>query len=452
MRKIPILFVIYFAWLLTPVACDGIPNNSTTSDENSGATPTNAAIYEGNSGDPNEDASGDEKTPDLTGETIVIYLIGNTAPPFTSITDPMRDGAQDYVTYLNEEGGVFGATVELRYADTGGSEEGVVTAYDRFSNGDENILIMLLYSSYEEMLYEQINEDHIPVLTFGLNPGLPGVDEGNYIFHLTPTYAEQFAFFLDFILDQWEEIKPGGAIDEIKVAYLGWGNEYGQSALTEETRTYAESRGIEIVWEEYLEMTSTTSTTAAIFNAEMAGATVIYANMHEFGPANLLNDLHNLAIRDFFIVGGNNWAMDATMFDFLSEPIFAEDFYIPTWYAWWTDKENPGIQFAEEILVTNERGEREKTTGRLLIQGGIDLARYAIEQAILEVGYESISGDEIYQIFQDISSYEIMGGLSTVDFTDGKRSPTLLQMRQVQGDTGKLMTVEEFSEIPDLNP
>ena len=114
-------------------------------------------------------------------------------------------------------------------------------------------------------------------------------------------------------------MKPGGAIDEIKVAYISWENEYGRSALSEEARAYAASKGIEIVLEEYLEMETNASTTSAIFNAEVAGATVIYTNTHEFGPANLLNDLHNLAIHDFFIIGGNNWAVDVGMFEYLHE-------------------------------------------------------------------------------------------------------------------------------------
>jgi branched-chain amino acid transport system substrate-binding protein len=452
MRKIPIIIVISFMCLFILTACDWRQNSPAITTEVGETTPAESFTDDTKSGGTGKDRAADENIPDLSGETIVIYLIGDTAPPFTSITASVRDGADDYIAYLNANGGIFGSTVELRFADTGGSAEGVLTAYERFSNNDDNLLIILMYGGFEELLYEHVNDAHIPVLTFGLNPTLPEIDENAYIFHLTPTYPEQFVFFLNFVLNQWEKIKPDGAIDEIKVAYISWDNTYGRSALTDGVRAYAASKGIEIVWEEYLEMATTTSTTAAIFNAEIAGATVIYTNTHGFGPANLLNDLRNLAIQDFFIVGGSNWAVDVGMFELLPEVSFAEGFYSPSWYAGWTDTENQGIRFAEEIVSTSGGGDSDKTVGRLLIQGGLDIACNAIEQAILDVGYENISGEDVYRVLGEMSGYEAMEELFTVDYSNGKRAPNLLQMRQVQGDTGKLVTVKEFTGIPDFNP
>lgn len=388
--------------------------------------------------------------PDLTGETIILHLIGDTTPPFTSITSPVRNAALDYIRYLNENGGIFGATVELRFADTGGSEEGVVTAYERFANDDDPIWVLINYGGFEGSLYELVKQDRIPLLTFGLNPDLQDIDKGGYVYRLTPTYDEQFVFFMDYVLENWEDIKPGGVVDEIKVAYIGWDNEYGRSGLTNETRTYVEDSGIEIVWEEYLDMSESSSTTDAIFNAEMMGATVIYSNTHDFGPANLLNDLSNLAVRDFFVVGGNNWSFDTGMLEYLYDPGFAKDFHIPSWYAWWTDTDNLGIQIAEEILEVNGRTDEDKMNGRLLIQGGLDIACYAIEQAILKEGNITINGVDVKKALDEISEYEVMKGLFIVDFSDGVRYPSFLEMRKVQGYKGVLLTVEDFSEIPDF--
>ncbi len=450
MRKIPFI-IICIVSLFAQVACNVSSNQGMISTE--GGTNSSTESLDNNiiGGDAGKDHNSDEGIPDLTGETIVIYMIGDTAPPFSAITASVRGGADDYIDYLNANGGVFGATVEMRVANTGGSAEGVQTAYERFSTNDDNILMMLLYGGAEGQLYEKVNDARIPVLTFGLDPVLPELNEGDYIFRLTPTYPEQFVFFLDFVLSNWENVRPSGAIDEIKVAYISWDNEYGRSALSDEVRAYAANKGIEIVWEEYLDMATTTSATAAIFNAEIAGATVIYTNTHAYGPANLLNDLHNLAIRDFFIVGGNNWAVDVGMFEYLSEAGFSEGFYNPGWYAWWTDTENQGIQRAEEILNVHGGDDGEKTVGRLLVQGGLDLFRSVIEKAILEVGFENLSGEVIYQVLSEIHNYEVMEGLFTIDYSRGNHSPAFLQMRRIQGDGGKLVIVEDFTRIPDFD-
>jgi hypothetical protein len=179
---------------------------------------------------------------------------------------------------------------------------------------------------------------------------------------------------------------------------------------------------------------------------------VIYTNTHDFGPAIMLNDIHNLALRDFFIVGGNTWAFDASMLEYLYDQGFVEGLYIPSWYAWWTDEENLGIQMAEDILETNGRTDADKLAGRLLIQGGLDLACYAVKQAIIGKGNIELNGEDLKMALDEISGHEVMEGLFTVDFSGGNRSLTSLQIRQVQGNTGVLVTVEEFSEIPDFRP
>jgi ABC-type branched-subunit amino acid transport system substrate-binding protein len=457
-NKILTVFLLLLIISFIVTACGETPSKNNTSslngeDASNGSTPNGESDIDPNGETGLQETNGESSDlPDLTGETITLFFIGDTSEPFTSITEPIRDGADDYLAYLNDTGGLFGATVELRFANSGGSEEGMVTAYERFNDSDDDILMLFLFGPNEETLYGRVNEDRTPTLAFGLSPSAQDADEDDYVFHLTPTYPGQFTFFLDFVLNKWEDVKPEGAIDEIKVAYLSWANEYGQSALTDETRAYAESLRIEIVWEETFEKETSASTTAAILNAEMAGATVIYTNTHAYGPAALLNDLNNLAIRNFFVVGGNNWALDAATFTYLADPAFAYEFYAPFWYAWWSDSENPAIQLAEDILEINKRSEEEKTAGRLLVQGGLDLARYAIEQAILEVGFENLTGEDVYNMLSQISGYEVMGGLFYVDYSNGNRFPTTLQIRQAQGDSTDLEIMGDFTEIPELNP
>ena len=82
--------------------------------------------------------------------------------------------------------------------------------------------------------------------------------------------------------------------------------------------------------------------------------------------------------------------------------------------------------------------------------GFLDLAVEAIEQTILEEGYENLTGENVFKFLSQLANYPVMGGLFSIDFSDGQRSPLMLQMRQVQGDTGNIVTVEEFKPIPEL--
>jgi branched-chain amino acid transport system substrate-binding protein len=394
-----------------------------------------------------------EGPPDLTGETITIYHFGDISGPYASVTGPLVNGATDMAAAINDAGGIFGATLELQFADTGGSVEEAVAAYDRFTGEDDNILLFLMYGSpEEEALYERVAEDQIPVIAAGLSSlAFYGIENG-YMFGGAPIYPDQFGFFLDYITANWADVKPEGAGDDVSLAYLSWPTAYGQGALTDESRAYAESLGVSISHEETFDLSPTADTTSAILNAQAAGANVIYTNTLAFGPAALLNDLNALGIRSEFLVGGNNWAMDVGLYAFLADPSYGAGFYAPFPFAWWTETDNPAIQTALELFVANERTAGEQNIGRLLIQGFMDVGKVAIENAILEVGFENLTGQDIYNALSQIEGYEALGGLTTVDFTNGRRAPSLLQMRLDQGGPTAFTVVQDWTVAPDLRP
>ncbi len=395
----------------------------------------------------------DEGPPDLTGETIKIYHFGDISGPYASITGPLVNGASDMVAHINDTGGIFGADLELEFADTGGSVDEAVAAYDRFTGADDNVLLFVMYGSPEEVaLYQRLAEDQIPVIGAGLSAeAFYGIPDG-YIFGGGPIYPDQFGFFLDYITENWADAKPASAGDEIKLAYLSWPGAYGQGALTDESRAYADSLGVEIVHEELFDLSPTADTTTAILNAQAAGANVIYTNTLAFGPAALLNDLNALGLRADFLVGGNNWAMDVGTYAFLADPSYGAGFYAPSPFAWWNDTDNPAIQFAEENFAANERTAGEHNIGRLLIQGFVDVAVHAIENAILEVGFENLTGQAVYDELTRISGYDALGGLITVDYTNGRRSPSMMQMRVDQGGPSNFNVIQDWTEAPDLRP
>lgn len=437
MRKfIPFLFTVFL--LLS--SCENGNINTQESTPIPDAEPTTEIILT---------STLDPNLPDLNGKTITIYLIGDHEEEFSSITQPFREGVEDYAAYINSHGGIFGAQLKLRFADTGGTPEGALTAYQRFERDAGEILLLILYGSAESGLYEQVNEDKIPTLSLGLESHLLDEDYDNqYVFRLTPTYEEQAAFLLKFITGEWDSLMPSGEMDEIRVAYLSWDDLYGKSALTEGLKTYISSLGAFFVGEEVIRMPPNSTATTAIFNAQMNGATLLYINGHASAPATLLNDLNSLAIRNFFVVGANMWALDNSLFDNLADPEFAGGLFIPLPYAWWSDEDNPAIQLAREIAGAEHVG----SAGYLLGLGAVDLIQYALEQALLDVGYNALDAGKIYEVLTGLDHYQVMEGLFFVDYTEGKRSPQFLQIRQVLegGEAVDVITVP--IEIPDLVP
>ena len=389
---------------------------------------------------------------DLKGETITIYHFGDLSGPYAAITAPLVRGAEDAVAAINARGGLYGATFAIKFADTAGSIDEAVAAYDRFTSEDENPLVMITYGSGEvEALAQRFAEDKIVNITAGLSARGFYVDSG-YTFGLGPIYPDQLGFVMKFLKENWDTYKPAGAGDEIKLAYLSWPTAFGQGALTDESRAYLEELGIEIVAEEVYDLSPTADTTTAILNAQAAGANVIWTNTLAFGTSVILNDLNALGLRDQFVVGADNWGMDLATYAFLADPAYGVGLIASFPYLWWTDTDNAGIQYAQQLFEANERQMAEHNVGYLLLVAGIDLSVDAIKLAIDTVGYENLTGEAVHDALMALSPHEALDGVLRADYSGDSRSPHTSQIRMIQGGPDAFVVIQDWAEMPDLRP
>lgn len=390
--------------------------------------------------------------PDLTGETITIYHFGDLSGPYAAITSPLVHGAEDAVAAVNEAGGIYGAMLEVKFADTAGSIDEAVAAYDRFTSEDDNPLVMITYGSGEvEALAQRFAEDKVVNITAGLSARGFYIDSG-YTFGLGPIYPDQFGLVMNFLSENWATYKPAEAADEIKLAYISWPTAFGQGALTPETRAFLDDLGIEVVAEETYDLSPTADTTTAILNAQAAGANVIWTNTLAFGVSVILNDLNSLDLRDQFVVAGDNWAMDLATYAFLAEPAYGVGLISAFPYLWWTDADNPGVQYAESLFAANERPSSEHNVGYLLLVAGVDMAVQAIQHAIDTVGYENLNGEAVHNALMDLSPFEPLSGVLRVDYSGTSRSPHTAQIRMIQGGPDAFNVLQDWAGTPDLRP
>jgi branched-chain amino acid transport system substrate-binding protein len=403
--------------------------------------------------EPVAEPEAEKRTDNLEGETITFYHFGDLSGPYAAITGPLVFGMEDAVKAINDSGGIRGATINVQFADTGGSIEQAVAAYDRFTGANDDAMIMITYGSGEaEALASRFAEDQIVNLSAGLSALAFYGPESGYTFGLGPIYTDQFGFFLDYVTENWDSIKPEGAGDEIKLAHLSWPGAFGQGALTAESRAYAESLGVEIVTEETYDLSPTADTTTAILNAQAAGANVIWTNTLAFGPSALMNGLGALGLQGEFVLGGCNWAMDLATYAFVSDPSLAVGLISPFPYLWWNNADHPGIQYAGELFAANGRPAGAQNVGYLLLIAGVDLAVKAIERAIDEVGFDALDGEAIYNALTTMGPMEALDGVVRVDYSDGIRAPRESQLRQIQGGPDAFNVLWDWTTMPDLRP
>ncbi|NUQ39332.1 MAG: ABC transporter substrate-binding protein, partial [Caldilineales bacterium] len=390
--------------------------------------------------------------PDLSGETITLYHFGDLSGPYASITGPLVAGAEDAIAAINAAGGIYGANLEMQFADTAGSIDEAVAAYDRFTGQDDNVLLMITYGSGEaEALAQRMVEDKIPNVAAGLSSKAFYVDSG-YTFGLGPIYPDQLGAVMQYLTDNWDAHKPAGAGDEIKLAYLSWPTAFGQGGLTVESRAFLADLGIEIVAEETYDVSPTADTTTAILTAQAAGANVIWTNTLAFGPAALINDLNSLGVRDQFVVTADNWAMDLSLYAFLANPAYGVGLITAFPYLWYTDADNAGVQYVESIFAANGRTPGQHNVGYMLLVAGVDLAVDAIKLAIDTVGYENLTGEAVHDALVALGPHQPLDGVFRVDYSNGSRSPHETQIRQIQGGPDKFVVLQDWSPTPDLRP
>jgi branched-chain amino acid transport system substrate-binding protein len=390
--------------------------------------------------------------PDLTGETITIYHFGDLSGPYAAITSPLVHGAEDAVAAINEAGGIYGATLDIEFADTAGSIDEAVAAYDRFTGEDEKPLVMITYGSGEvEALAQRFAEDKVVNISAGLSAKGFYVDSG-YTFGLGPIYPDQFGLVMTFLSENWDTYKPEGAGDEIKLAYISWPTAFGQGALTPETRTFLDGLGIEVVIEETYDLSPTADTTTAILNAQAAGANVIWTNTLAFGVSVVMNDLNSLGLRDQFVVAADNWGMDLATYAFLADPAYGVGLITAFPYLWWTDSDNPGVQYAQQLFEANERPAGEHNVGYLLLIAGVDMTVKAIKYVIDNDGYENLTGEAVHDALIEMSPFEALDGVVRMDYSGDNRSPHVAQIRMIQGGPDAFVVLQDWTETPDLRP
>lgn len=394
-----------------------------------------------------EDKQNDSEHVHLDGQTIIVYLLGDLSSPQAWLTTPAIRGAQDAASRLNKEGGILGAEIDLQLIDTGGLQEQTLAAFAEIA--DEAALVLLVSTSDAETLAPLASEAQLPVLL--LSGSVPFFDQEDgevaYVFSLAAPSNIQFEFFLDFLVKEWKKIRPQGAAEEIKLAYISWGDEFGQAALTEASLAYADRLGVEIVHQDTFNASYAEDTVNQLLAARKNGANVIYTNTYLHGPAILMNDLRLIGLAEEFIVAGPSMAMDSGTYGYLEYPENLNAFYAPFTMNWWSDQENPAIRSALQDWEVNQRSLAERCQGYLLGQAGMDIARHVLEQTVDKVGLDDLSAKAVFTSLSHLKDYRVMDGLMLVDFSEGQRHLHNLQIRQVQGFMEFVM-LQDFSPVP----
>lgn len=390
------------------------------------------------------------------GETIIIYQqAGLTGPLSQILGDGFINGSRDAVAAINESGGVCGVQLEIRLEDTQYAPEQEVAVYERFRAEDPKPLFILTYGSGASIaLKDRVIEDEIVNIAAGLDAVSFYVPRNGWTVGAAPIYSDQFAGFLEWAQENWDDIKPEGAGDDIVVGVVGWANAFGAGATTPEALAYAEELGITVLPLEQQEIAPTADVTGQVQNLLVNGANVIWIQSLSFGPAQVIGTIRALGAWDQVVVGSVNWGMNTDVINILGDnAALAEGYYGVFPSLWWNDEDAPGVQLALEAFEAGGYPETSKAVSYLLSYGQIFALADIIQHALNEVGFENLDGAAFFDAMKEMGTISA-AGLYEFDVRGENRAPNRAQIRQAQLVDGQIefVVVEDFFELPDTRP
>jgi branched-chain amino acid transport system substrate-binding protein len=393
---------------------------------------------------------------DLTGRSYTFYSqAGLTGALSTILGTSFVNALNDAVNDINASGGICGAQVALDLVDTQYEAEQEIATYQIRRALDPKPLSIATYGSAASIaLHEMVIEDKITNFAAGLEASSFYVPRNGYTVGVAPIYSDQFAGFLQWLSENWDEVKPDGAGDEIVVGVIGWEGPFGAGATTPEALAYAESIGVTVLPLETFPISAEADVVAPLQSLAVQGANVIYVQSLGFGVAQVIGTLHALDMWDTVLAGGCNWAINQDILNVLGESAPAMvGFYGVFPWLWWNDTDNPGIQQITAAFEAGGYPDSDKGVSYLTSYAGVYAWADIIKHAVSMYGADNLNNETFMMAFQDMGTVSALG-VFTYDVRGENRSPREAQIRQTQMVDGKIdfVVVQDFFELPDTRP
>ena len=391
------------------------------------------------------------------GETLTIYQqAGLTGPLATLMGTGFIGGTQDAIEQINAEGGVCGVMLELRLEDTQYVLEQEVQVYEQYRTETPKPLFITTSNSAAAIaLKDRVVEDEIVNIATGVHTQALYDPPNGYTVGMVPIYSDQFAGFLQFVHDNWADIKPEGAGDDITVGVIGWANAFGAGATTPEALAFAESLGITVLPLEQQPIDPSADVTGQLQNLLVNGANVIYMQAISFSITQVIGTLHALGFYDQVVVGSVNWGMNRDVLNILgANAPLAAGYYGVFPYLWWTDSDAPGVQRALASFDAKGYPDTDKAFTYLLTFSVMFGIADILTVAMNNVGFDGLNGTEFLKAMQQMGTISAAGVLEMK--ADGSnRAPNKAQIRQAQmmeDGSVDFVVVQDFVTLPDTRP
>lgn len=369
---------------------------------------------------------------------ITIYASNDISGPYAATNSVSAVAWPDYADYLNQHGGIKGATVKVEVFDSAGKTDKAVADYERFREKIKTPLVLLCGPSDIGMsLQPRLAKDKVVAIT-------TSVDQSNlypypgWVFASTPTYPDAFGAVIDWLVKT--QPKP------IKLAVVTWAGTFGEGYKTDEALAYAKEKGVEIVdTERYLP--TDLDITTQVSKAYAKGANWIYNNTLITGPAALYNAINKLGLLGKVGTVGGQFTLDVSVIRITGLAPAEGQYGLMAIDA--PGSQGPGMMQIRSMYDANKRGEQKVSYfAYMFFCQVMELEQQILERAIEDVGFDGLNGEAIRKQFWLTKDNPIYGAGYPYYFSETRYSPKHIRMGRFAN--GMPEVVSEYWEVPDL--
>jgi branched-chain amino acid transport system substrate-binding protein len=144
---------------------------------------------------------------------------------YTFLTNEYSEGQRDYLTLINEQGGIDGHPIDITVLDTGNQPQRGIEAYNRLSR-DGAVLVDFLSTPVSRAMVNRVLDDKIVMIT--VLHGRGDASDGEtfpFVFPMMATYWSQAALLMDYM-----DTEEGGLKGK-KVAHVYIDSPFGREPI-----------------------------------------------------------------------------------------------------------------------------------------------------------------------------------------------------------------------------
>jgi branched-chain amino acid transport system substrate-binding protein len=338
--------------------------------------------------------------------------------------------AEDYFTWLNQQGGIDGHPVQVEVIDTKYQLPLIRTAYARVKEMKHTAVSFDAISGGIEALRGQFAIDKIPVMM--ITGHGPALYPPSWVVAQMAPYDDTLCTMADWVASTWKEKRPA------RIAlFLG---DYASGRSPELAKWYVEKKGIQISAVEYCPLLPTDTSDLLIRIRE---------SKPDYIFDTLMPDQIKVALRDRLKLGIKipqiNFVFNSDLI-MKTVPLeaYADYMGFQSQSSWW-EKHVPGIQLAYQLY--KKRGDIPTYTYGGAIGASLVMTE-AVKNALKKVGYEKMDGSAIRDGYLGIKNYTGMGLFKGITYTpDDLRGNKWLKVCKFNND-GSISNVTDWMEAP----